>query len=82
MATTGCRVEIVTPDGAMPGYLVEPEGAEPRSAVLALMEAFGLVPHMERVAERIRCPLQLFFGGEAAAKDAWLKLEAFFARHL
>jgi carboxymethylenebutenolidase len=53
MATTGRRVEIVTPDGAMPGYVVEPEGAEPRSAVLVLMEAFGLVPHMERVAERI-----------------------------
>ena len=53
MAATGRRVEIAAPDGAMPGYLVEPEGAAPRSAVLVLMEAFGLVPHMERVAERV-----------------------------
>ena len=53
MAASGRRVEIATPDGAMPGYLAEPGGTAPRAAVLVLMEAFGLVPHMEGVAERI-----------------------------
>jgi carboxymethylenebutenolidase len=47
------RVEIPTPDGRMPARLVEPEGAGPFPAVVVLMEAFGLVPHVEAVAERL-----------------------------
>jgi carboxymethylenebutenolidase len=47
------RIEIRTRDGAMPALLALPERAGPRPAVIVLMEAFGLVPHIEHVTERI-----------------------------
>jgi carboxymethylenebutenolidase len=47
------RVQIPAPDGAMPGHLAEPQGPGPFPAVLVLMEAFGLVPSIETVADRL-----------------------------
>lgn len=46
-------VTIPTPDGVMPAYWCPPTAAEPQPAVLLLMEAFGLTPHIREVARRI-----------------------------
>ncbi len=46
-------VEIKTPDGMMPAHWILPEGNGPFPAVIVFMEAFGLVPHIEEVAERL-----------------------------
>lgn len=46
-------VEIQAADGAMPAFIAEPEAAGTHPAVIVIMEAFGLVPHMRSVAERI-----------------------------
>lgn len=37
----------------MPAHLAEPEGDGPFPSVVVIMEAFGLVPHIRAVAERI-----------------------------
>ncbi len=37
----------------MPAVLIEPEGDGPFPAVVVIMEAFGLLPHIEEVAERL-----------------------------
>ena len=47
------RIEIETAGGAMPAFLAEPEGAGPFPSVVVIMEAFGLVPSIEGVAERL-----------------------------
>ena len=47
------RVEIAAEEGAMPSYLAEPDGAGPFPAVVVIMEAFGLLPHIEQVADRL-----------------------------
>jgi len=47
------KIEIETPDGVMPAHLSEPEGPGPHPAVVVLMEAFGLVPHIESVTDRL-----------------------------
>lgn len=47
------RVEIAAEAGVMPGHLAEPEGPGPFPAVVVIMEAFGLLPHIEQVAERL-----------------------------
>ena len=46
-------VEIKTPDGTMPAHWMRPDGAGPFPGVIVLMEAFGLVKHIEEVAERL-----------------------------
>ena len=46
-------VDIETPDGVMPAHWILPDGEGPFPAVIVLMEAFGLVPHIEDVAERL-----------------------------
>jgi carboxymethylenebutenolidase len=47
------EVEIATPGGRMPAVLTTPDGPAPRPAVLLLMEAFGVTPHIREVAARI-----------------------------
>jgi carboxymethylenebutenolidase len=47
------RIEIRTHDGTMPAFLALPDGAGPHPAVVVLMEAFGLVPHIEDVSLRL-----------------------------
>ena len=48
------RISIASGAGRMPAYLALPAGAgTPRAAVIVLMEAFGLVPNLERETDRI-----------------------------
>ncbi len=47
------QLNIPTPAGAMPAHWLLPEGIGPFPAVVVLMEAFGLVRHIEEVAERL-----------------------------
>jgi carboxymethylenebutenolidase len=53
MAIRTSTVNISAADGMMPAYLAEPEGNGPFPAVIVIMEAFGLVPHIEEVARRL-----------------------------
>ena len=46
-------VEIQTPSGSMPAHLAEPGDGGAHPAVVVIMEAFGLVPHVRDVAERL-----------------------------
>jgi carboxymethylenebutenolidase len=47
------RIEIESGGGRLPAYVSTGGGDEPRSAVIVLMEAFGLVPGLEREVDRI-----------------------------
>jgi carboxymethylenebutenolidase len=47
------RIEIPSGGGSMPAYVAQPAASGPRSAVIVLMEAFGLVPNFEREVDRI-----------------------------
>lgn len=47
------RIEIASGGGRMPAYVAKPHSGESRSAVIVLMEAFGLVPNLEKEADRI-----------------------------
>jgi carboxymethylenebutenolidase len=49
----GSLIEIQTPDGTADAYLARPEGQEPRGGVLFVMDAFGLRPQIEQMAEQI-----------------------------
>ena len=53
MAIRTSIIEIAMPDGSMPAHLAEPEGEGSHPAVVVLMEAFGLVPHIESVCDRL-----------------------------
>jgi dienelactone hydrolase len=53
MAIRTSTVNIPAADGTMPGYLAEPPGDGPFPAVVVLIEAFGLVPHIEDVTRRL-----------------------------
>ena len=44
---------ISTPDGEMPAFLFRTAGLDKKPAVVLLMEAFGLTPHIQDVATRI-----------------------------
>src|SRR4051812_31402229 len=46
------NVEITTPDGVADAYLIRPDG-DPRGGVLFVMDAFGLRPRIEEMANRI-----------------------------
>jgi carboxymethylenebutenolidase len=46
-------VDIETQDGVADAYLSRPEDGESRPAVLFIMDAFGLRPQIERMADRI-----------------------------
>ncbi len=47
------EVMIPTPSGQMPAFLCTSADREPKPAVILLMEAFGLTPHIRDVAARI-----------------------------
>jgi carboxymethylenebutenolidase len=47
------EVLIPTPDGQMPAFLYKSAEAGQKPAVILLMEAFGLTPHIREVAARI-----------------------------
>ncbi|MGE3298113.1 MAG: dienelactone hydrolase family protein [Porticoccaceae bacterium] len=46
-------VDIKTADGTMPAHWMLPAGPGPFPGVIVLMEAFGLVKHIEEVSERL-----------------------------
>lgn len=52
-AVQGTAVEIPTPDGAADACLTRPADGEPHPAVLLYMDAFGLRPHLEKMADRL-----------------------------
>lgn len=47
------EVIIPTPDGQMPAFLCTPTEYVRKPAIILLMEAFGLTPHIQDVATRI-----------------------------
>ena len=46
-------VDVPTPDGEAQAYLAEPGDGAPHPAVVLFMDAFGVRPQLERMAERI-----------------------------
>lgn len=53
METTSSMVKIRASDGDMPAFLARPSGPGKHPAVIVVMEAFGLNPHIKDVAGRI-----------------------------
>jgi carboxymethylenebutenolidase len=51
MSTT--TVDVATPDGTADALLVTPDGDGPHPAVLLYMDAFGVRPRLQQMAERI-----------------------------
>jgi carboxymethylenebutenolidase len=49
----GAYVDIETPDGVADAYLTRPEGGGRHPGVLLIMDAFGLRPRIEEMADRI-----------------------------
>lgn len=49
----GTAVDIPTEDGTADAYLTHPADGEPRPAVLIYMDAFGLRPRLEKMADRL-----------------------------
>jgi carboxymethylenebutenolidase len=43
---------LPTPDGPMPAFLAEPEGAS-RGGIVVVQEAFGVTPHIESICTRL-----------------------------
>jgi carboxymethylenebutenolidase len=53
MSMTGSTIDITTPDGTADAYLAKPDSGEARHGVLFLIDAFGLRPVIENMADRI-----------------------------
>jgi carboxymethylenebutenolidase len=49
----GMSVDIPTPDGTADAYLAFPDDNSPHPAVLFYMDAFGLRPHLKKMADRL-----------------------------
>jgi carboxymethylenebutenolidase len=52
-AVYGTSVDITTQDGTADAYLVHPDDGSRHPAVLLYMDAFGLRPHLEKMADRL-----------------------------
>lgn len=52
-AVYGTSVDITTQDGTADAYLVHPHDGSRHPAVLLYMDAFGLRPHLEKMADRL-----------------------------
>ena len=50
---SGSTIDIQTPDGTADAYLATPDRGEPKAGVLFLIDAFGLRPQIEQMADRI-----------------------------
>src|SRR5437588_9301076 len=46
-------VDIPTPDGVADAYLTQPDDRQPHPGVLFIMDAYGLRPRIEEMADRI-----------------------------
>jgi carboxymethylenebutenolidase len=53
MTVRGETVDISTPDGTADAYWAHPEGPGPFPAVLFYMDAFGVRPHLRKMADRL-----------------------------
>ncbi|WP_285729211.1 dienelactone hydrolase family protein [Nocardiopsis sp. ATB16-24] len=53
MSTTGEHIEIRTADGVAEAYVARPDGSQDVPGVLLYMDAIGLRPQLERIADRI-----------------------------
>jgi carboxymethylenebutenolidase len=53
MIGRGTTVDIATRDGTADAYLAHPDDATPHPAVLFYMDAFGVRPHLKRMADRL-----------------------------
>ena len=49
----GSYVDITTPDGVADAYLVRPDDGETHPGVLLIMDAYGIRPRIEEMADRI-----------------------------
>ncbi|MFD5823924.1 dienelactone hydrolase family protein [Lentzea sp. NPDC060358] len=49
----GTTVDVTTSDGVADAYLAHPDGDGPFPAVLFYMDAFGLRPHLRKMADRL-----------------------------
>ncbi|MFD9697922.1 dienelactone hydrolase family protein [Lentzea sp. NPDC059081] len=52
-AVRGTTVDVTTADGVADAYVAHPDGDGPFPAVLFYMDAFGLRPHLEKMADRL-----------------------------
>ncbi|MFJ5223161.1 dienelactone hydrolase family protein [Streptomyces sp. NPDC088400] len=52
-AVHGSSVDIPTQDGTADAYLTHPDDGAPHPAVLFYMDAFGLRPHLKKMADRL-----------------------------
>ncbi|MFE4960274.1 dienelactone hydrolase family protein [Streptomyces sp. NPDC056653] len=52
-AVRGASVDIPTQDGVADAYLTHPDDSSPHPAVLLYMDAFGLRPHLKKMADRL-----------------------------
>jgi carboxymethylenebutenolidase len=52
-AMNGRRIDVATDDGAMDTYLFVPGGVGPWPAVVMYMDAFGIRPQLEEMAQRL-----------------------------
>ncbi|MFF4520130.1 dienelactone hydrolase family protein [Streptomyces bluensis] len=52
-AVHGSTVDVPTPDGTADAYLAVPDGNAQHPAVLMYMDAFGLRPHLKKMADRL-----------------------------
>jgi carboxymethylenebutenolidase len=50
---TGTTIDVNTPDGVADAYLAQPDNGGRHPGVLLIMDAFGLRPQIERMADRI-----------------------------
>ncbi|MBD0671970.1 dienelactone hydrolase family protein [Streptomyces sp. CBMA156] len=53
MPVRGTLVDIPTADGTADAYLAHPDDGRAHRAVILYMDAFGLRPHLERMADRL-----------------------------
>ncbi|MFF3059335.1 dienelactone hydrolase family protein [Streptomyces sp. NPDC057909] len=52
-AVRGTSVDIPTQEGVADAYLTHPDDGSPHAAVLFYMDAFGLRPHLKKMADRL-----------------------------
>lgn len=52
-AVRGTSVDIPTQDGTADAYLTHPDDSTPHPAVLLYMDAYGLRPHLKKMADRV-----------------------------
>jgi carboxymethylenebutenolidase len=65
------NVDVLTPDGVADSYLSRPEGDGPHPGVLFVMDAFGLRPRIEEMADRIAACGYVVLAPNAFYRAGW-----------